>query len=52
VLDGRRERFLRAGEPTAASLWVARSQDAAAVQMDGDHVVWLRFEAAGWTEPR
>ena len=39
-------------EPAAATLWVSPADDAAAVQLDERHVVWLRFEARDWAARR
>ncbi len=41
-------RVLPAGPPTAATLWIAGNEDAAAVQLDGRHRVWMRLEAHDW----
>jgi hypothetical protein len=45
---GRAAWMLSVGELSAATLWVSSAQAAAAVQLDGRNVVWLRFEAPGY----
>ncbi|MFN8588774.1 MAG: hypothetical protein U0704_13355 [Candidatus Eisenbacteria bacterium] len=44
-----RERRLLAREPlTAAALWVSPAEDAAAVQLDAEQFVWVRYESRAW----
>lgn len=45
---GRDRRLLTRQELTAATLWVSRAEDAAAVQLDADRYVWVRYESRAW----
>ncbi|MBI5167895.1 MAG: hypothetical protein HZA61_00260, partial [Candidatus Eisenbacteria bacterium] len=45
---GRERRLVARDELTAATLWVSPAEDAAAVQLDADRYVWVRFESRAW----
>lgn len=45
---GRERRLLARDEVTAAALWVSPAEDAAAVQLDAAHFVWVRYESRAW----
>lgn len=45
---GRDRRLLTRQELTAATLWVSAAEDAAAVQLDADRYVWVRYESRAW----
>jgi hypothetical protein len=47
--DGARWRRVREGGPVGARMWEGPDGAAAALQLDGRAVVWLRWEAPGWT---
>ena len=47
---GRRELTRRFGPRTAATMWTDAVGGAAAAQLDGDGVVWLRYESPRWEE--
>lgn len=48
VHDGLRWRLVRVGEPAGARLWTGEDGAAAALQLDGERRVWVRWEAPNW----
>lgn len=55
VTDLRLGRFTterRSGPRSAATLWANDAGEAAAVQLDGDDVTWLRYESPRWEAAR
>lgn len=46
--EGRERRLIAREELTAATLWVSPAEDAAAVQLDAAHYVWVRYESRAW----
>lgn len=47
---GLRWRLSRSGELAGARLWTSPDGAAAALQLDGERVVWVRWEAPGWEQ--